>query len=454
MKKSNLHFYLFLSVIFAGTILNGNAISEYTPGRSEISPKFWFDVNFYNGSQNHTQLELYYSIPSSELTFINTSNNNIASISISLIVTNSKNEIVLSNSKNKKLRVNSFDETKNDKNGIIDQMIIDLLPGDYNLEIKITDENSKSESKISTLLKVPSFNTTLDISTIQFASVISSAKNNKSFLKGNKSVIPNPSRKYSLKESFLYIYYEVYNLEISQTTNKYVFNSSLLIGGQFNDSLVYLPMQSIVLAGNSCMQTKTIDIRDLKPGNYWITISVTDITSGKIINKKNKFTIYDPSFDKESLPMTETDIEKYRDQIKYFATRNEMELFDRLNIKGKRNFLINFWHSKDTSPETPENEFMQNSFTRINYANTNFKNGLNSDRGRVFVIYGKPDEIENRQMNMSTRPYIIWDYFTTGSGKQRFVFVDVSRNDLFLLVHSTVETEIYNPNWMKENIQF
>jgi len=454
LKKSNLHlFYWFIFILFSASILNGYSTSEYFPTRSEVSPKFWLDVNYYRGSQGYTQLEIYYSIPSDELTFANTSDNYIASISISLLVTNSDDEVVLNNSKNKKLRVNSVEESKDGKNGIIDQMVIDLLPGIYNLEMKVTDDNSNSESKISGLLKVPAFNNSLNISTIQFASFFSSDKSNKSFIKGNKTVIPNPSRKYAYTTSLLYIYYEIYNLVISNANNKSTFNSNFLITNQFGDSLLYSPTQTIAFSGTSCIQSKTLDVRDLEPGNYWVSVSVTDVTTGKSVIEKNKFTIHNPLTDEEPLPMSEEDIQKYRDQIKYFASRNELELYDRLNNNGKRNFLVNFWHSRDPYPETPENEFMQDCFTRINYANKNFKNGLNSDMGRVFIIYGKPDEIENRPMNMDLKPYAIWDYFSTGTGKQRFIFVDKNGNHIYTLVHSTVETEIHNPNWMEEEIQ-
>ncbi len=444
---------MFIFILFTTSILTGQTTTAQFPARSEISPKFWIDVSYFAGSQGHTQLEIYYSVPSNELTFKNISNNIIASSSISLIVTNSNNEIVLTNSKNKKLRVNSVDEAKDGKNGLIDQMVIDLLPGVYNLEMKVTDNNSNAESKISSLLEVPSFDTSLDASTIQFASLISQDKSIKTFIKGNKLVVPNPSRKYNYNTSLLYIYYEIYNLVISDTDSQSVFQSSLLISNQFGDSLIYTPEQTFAVSGTSCIQTKTLDVRELEPGNYWISVSVTDGTTGKSVLEKDKFIINNPLSDQESLPMTEEDIEKYREQIMYFASRNELDLYDKLNNDGKRNFLINFWHSRDPYPETPENEFMQDCFARIDYSNKKFKNGINSDMGRVFIFYGQPDEIENRPMNMDLKPYAIWDYFSTGTGKQRFAFVDRSGNQIYSLVHSTVVNEIKNPNWMEEEIQ-
>ena len=233
MKKSNLHF-LHWFILFVVSISNGYQVSENYPTRCENSPKFSLDVSYFMGSQGYTQLELYYSVPSSELTFKNNSDsNNIASISILLTATNSDNKVVLNKAINRKLRVNSVDETKDKNNGLIDQMVIDLFPGNYDLEMKVTDENSKSESKISSFLGVPSFDTSLDVSTIQFASLISSDKVNKSFVKGNKTVIPNPSRKYNYSTSLLYFYYEIYNLVISDTDSQSVFESSSLIFNQF-----------------------------------------------------------------------------------------------------------------------------------------------------------------------------------------------------------------------------
>ncbi len=454
LKRNGINFLFYFWIVLLSTTSSPlcSNIKHY-PARSEISPKFWLDVNYYNGSEKHTQIEIYYSVPSSELTFTHTAKNNIASVYISFIVTNSNNEIILNKSKRQKLRVNSTEATKNKRNGLIDQMVIDLLPGDYKLEVIVKDENSNSESKIFSLLTVPTFYNNLNISTIQFASLISSEKKHKYFLKGNQSVIPNPSRKFNYRESLLYIYYEIYNLAISDISKKSSFEFNLLINNKNSDTLIYTPMQTIVLAGNSCIQTKTLDIRDLDPGNYWLTVSITDIETGVSTIKKNNFTIHNPLAIAESLPMSKDDIEKYRDQIKYFATGTQLELYDKINNEGKMNFLINFWRSKDTSPETPENEYMLNCFARIDYAEKNFKDGLNSDMGRVFIIYGQPDEIENRTMNMNLKPFIIWEYFSTGTGKQQFIFVDVTGNHIYRLVHSTVLNEINNPNWMQEEIQ-
>jgi len=98
---------------------------------------------------------------------------------------------------------------------------------------------------------------------------------------------------------------------------------------------------------------------------------------------------------------------------------------------------------------------MLDVFARIDYADKNFKGtngGLNSDMGRVFVIYGQPDEIDNESMNRDGKPYMVWYYYTSSSGKNSFAFVDKNIDGIYTLVHSTVLQEIKNPNWKESEL--
>jgi GWxTD domain-containing protein len=195
-----------------------------------------------------------------------------------------------------------------------------------------------------------------------------------------------------------------------------------------------------------------LNIFGFKPGEYDLTITVNDASPVKSVSAKRKFWIYK---DHRTLSMSEEDIKRYRDQIKYFASNAELEVFDSLGPEGLEEYLVNFWRRRDTSPETPENEFMIDVFAKIDYANKNFKgtgSGLNSDMGRVFVIYGQPDEIEDFSMNMDGKPYIIWHYYSSGSGKHYFAFVDKSADGVYRLVHSSVETEIKDEMWRQSEL--
>src|ERR1041384_1639786 len=76
-----------------------------------------------------------------------------------------------------------------------------------------------------------------------------------------------------------------------------------------------------------------------------------------------------------------------RDALKKFATDDERE-----------KFIEEFWRSRDPDPDTEENEFKEQFYERVAYANEHFtsgKAGRLTDRGRIYIKFGKPDEIES-----------------------------------------------------------
>jgi len=63
-------------------------------------------------------------------------------------------------------------------------------------------------------------------------------------------------------------------------------------------------------------------------------------------------------------------------------------------------------------------------YRRIEYANAHFSvvsPGWKSDRGRIYILYGRPDEIERHPMEIGLKPYEIWHYY---SSSHTFYFVD------------------------------
>ena len=91
-------------------------------------------------------------------------------------------------------------------------------------------------------------------------------------------------------------------------------------------------------------------------------------------------------------------------------TQSERDAWKKLATDEEREkFIEDFWHSRDPDPDTEENEFKQEFFERIAYANEHFssgKPGRLTDRGRIYIKFGKPDEIESHPAGGSyERPY-------------------------------------------------
>ena len=84
--------------------------------------------------------------------------------------------------------------------------------------------------------------------------------------------------------------------------------------------------------------------------------------------------------------------------VVYIIAPEEKEVFEKLATPEEKDaFVEQFWHRRDPDPKTAANEFKEEHYRRIAYANDNFKSGLagwKSDRGRIYIIHGPPDQRE------------------------------------------------------------
>jgi GWxTD domain-containing protein len=87
------------------------------------------------------------------------------------------------------------------------------------------------------------------------------------------------------------------------------------------------------------------------------------------------------------------------EDVIYIITPEERQAFMQLsNDEERDNFIEAFWQRRDPTPDTPENEYKEEHYQRIAYANEHFAAGVpgwKTDRGRIYITYGKPDEIDS-----------------------------------------------------------
>lgn len=113
--------------------------------------------------------------------------------------------------------------------------------------------------------------------------------------------------------------------------------------------------------------------------------------------------------------------------VAYIITKEEKKAFDALATDEEReNFIEAFWRRRDPNPDTEENEYREEYFERIAYANEHFASGIpgwKTDRGRIYIAWGKPDSIESHPSGGSynrpsyegggsttTYPFEVWFY--------------------------------------------
>ncbi|QHN03155.1 GWxTD domain-containing protein [Granulicella sp. WH15] len=113
--------------------------------------------------------------------------------------------------------------------------------------------------------------------------------------------------------------------------------------------------------------------------------------------------------------------------VRWIITDEELQSFKHLSNDEERDqFIENFWLRRNPNPDSPENEYREEHYARIAYANEHFaagKAGWRTDRGHIYISFGKPDSIDShpsggsydRPMdegggNTSTYPFEIWHY--------------------------------------------
>ena len=98
-----------------------------------------------------------------------------------------------------------------------------------------------------------------------------------------------------------------------------------------------------------------------------------------------------------------------------------------------------FWKERDDTPRTEFNELLFEYYKRVDYCNHHFSRrsleGWETDRGKIYLLYGPPLKIENRRYSANTLPYLIWTY---EEGLQ-FLFVDKKDNGEFILIENEIK---------------
>ena len=95
------------------------------------------------------------------------------------------------------------------------------------------------------------------------------------------------------------------------------------------------------------------------------------------------------------------------EDVVYIIADQERRAFQALGTDAERErFIEQFWLRRDPTPDTAENEFKEEHYRRIAYANQHFAAsvpGWRTDRGRIYIVYGPPDEIEDHSAESAPR---------------------------------------------------
>jgi GWxTD domain-containing protein len=155
------------------------------------------------------------------------------------------------------------------------------------------------------------------------------------------------------------------------------------------------------------------------------------------------------------------------EDVAYIITDEERAAFKRLQTDEEREqFIEQFWLRRDPTPDTVENEFKEEHYRRIAYANEHYASGIpgwKADRGRIYIMYGPADEIESHPSGgtyerppeegggtTSTYPFEKWRYrYIEDVGSDIIIeFVDPTMSGEYRMTMDPSEKDalLYVPN--------
>ena len=450
--KFLLSFFLFLSSPFI------------TSAQQKIEFDFDYAQFAYDTSSNY--VEFYYSFGQRGLAQVKNDSVTLLEGILDIEITDtSTHELIV----DREWKINHEIKDTLDMNKSLVGILNFIIPaGKYICEI--SGRNSK-DSTISRNYKEaitvePFIDSSFAVSNIQFASKIlqDSPNKNSVFYKNSFEIIPLPTSILGENQPVLFHYFELYNLQNINVGFPLKLNVSVLDSRR---NVHFQKSKEISRATDSRVEVGTVLVNKYPTDTYTIIVSLFDSLKNYSVSSAKKFYVLNPSvevndsvygeftdvFATQFGAMSEEELDDLFEKSKYIAAGGEIDQYNSLNGKeGKQKFILQFWNQRDTEPSTPQNEFFMEYLKRVEYSNQHFKalgkKGWRTDRGRVFLKYGEPSEIERFPNQIDTKPYEIW-YYNEIEGGVIFIFADLTNFSDYQLIHSTSRGELRDDNWQR-----
>jgi GWxTD domain-containing protein len=424
------------------------------------------DYASFRGTENQIYFEIYFSFNQNYLQYTLHDSGFSAEYFASAEI-GREDSIYFQNFERKVSLIDSMNEISNYRK-FLSIFTFTLDSGNYFATIKMKDLHSGGAGEYFLdfeVLPIPSEN--LSLSSIQLCSYIKPDTSKGEFQKNSFLTIPNPDNSYSINQPVIYYYTELYNLDYNEEKPghyrllSYITDLDGNIIKEYPEKVITKPGPSAVLVGGHNLIT-------LPSSTYIFKISVEDLESKETIESFKRFTFLKPTDKKiaiadtiyqnntekinleEYIELSDQELDQEFNKIRYLTSNRDSKIFQNLDSQSKKIFLAQFWKRLDNNPNTEVNEFKVYYNSMIEYANANFgtmnRQGLETDRGRILLTYGTPNEIERNYMVINQKPHEIWHYDELEGGSL-FIFADITGFGEFDLIHSTYSRELYQPDW-------
>ncbi|MBP8975275.1 MAG: GWxTD domain-containing protein [Bacteroidetes bacterium] len=423
------------------------------------------DYSQFRSSENENYIEISYAIFPSQITLVKNDSLYEGGMEIQANISLSANDSIIFRYPCKfPIQLQDTSASSLGKS-FLSKFTLQLTSGQYRLKIRYCDLTDRTRcDSMETELSVTAFSNAPTLSDIDVcSSIIESTQKESSFYKNTYEVFTNPSRFFgSTFTPVLYSYVELYNLIPSE---EYSIITRLV---NWKGAVVKEQTRKKVSPSPDIVDVSTMKMLSYPSGKYFYQMELLDKGGKSLALRQKAIYIYNPDVKTETVQpdrshllalsavyngMDEAELDKEFASTRYISRRDDEKIYSKLNtFDAKRDFLAQFWSDVESGKRGYSDVTRAVYTERVSVANQRYrqfgKEGWKTDRGRVYILYGEPSDVERYPMGDNVKPYEIWQYDSIEGGVQ-FVFVDRSGYGEYILVHSTKRGEVQDENWQQ-----
>lgn len=419
MKYSNVRYVLTLSLVSVCFVLGttGKGFSQRAEVRQSPSPMDVHFLSFPSEKRGITHGVVLLQISYDKMRFLKIGDEFIAKYEFSLELMDGSDNVVERKYWDQEFVLKSFEETLMQNEIFLEPIEFDLRAGFYKYNVEMTDFDSKKSFTSSDSKILPAF----------WADIVGFSDVLYSFGTGENALLTN-----------LIPFSDDFGIDFNEGFSvKFQLFSADLKPFDFSWKLMNFFDRSQVVMSHSLELQPTQHIIDFSipitgevapSGSYLLQGSINhpDGRQDELLQRIRIIWI--------DRPISSFDTEKSVRQMKHLLSPAERDRTQRMNEVEKEIFFREYWKEKDPTPETSQNELMEEYFKRVEYSIEKFSYGgipgWDTPRGKIHCIYGKPDSRESFSLNLQRVPKEVWTYT---KARKIFVFADYNKTGEFVL---------------------
>lgn len=390
---------------------------------------------FATDQPDNLRLELYYQFYNNALEFSEASGTYEAEYEVRINVLDKNKDRVGTFEKERKITVATLRQSRSDVDFRSNQFTVELPPGKYRAELTLADTRSGKVYARDLKFRLKKRDNRLPVlSDMELVLAAGpSGEDTTAFDKNGLTLVPSVAAEFGGSNDEManrvMFYVEVYDGsdEVDKVRMETVIRKR-------KREMVYRDSLWLDMAMSPHRQLREISIADLPPGLYDLEVTLKGRRNKRLDRRRKEFTVV---WSQDAL--LQHDYDKAIDQLEYIAQSDEIKALRKaVSPEEKRAGFDAFWEDRDPSPGTLVNETKNEFYRRVRIANLHFghmrRDGWRTDRGRIYIQYGEPDQVDDNPFVEDGPPSQQW-HFYRGGRYRRFTFLDSHFDGDYRLVY-------------------